>query len=81
MNEKPRWAVGDTGACQPHGIGGKLPFMERSSPPAVVRRIIVCQGPPRCELGECQAIEAIQTECSACRRITVYQDGSEAEAA
>lgn len=41
--------------------------------------VIVCQGPPRCELTGEEAIEAAANGCPWCRRIIVHEDGSETE--
>jgi len=42
--------------------------------------VIACQGPPRCELEWEDAIAAMKAGCVWCRRITICDDGSEAEA-
>ena len=39
--------------------------------------IIVCQGPPRCDLEGDDAIEAQMGGCPWCKRIVIHADGSE----
>lgn len=39
----------------------------------------VCQGPPRCELQGDDAVEAQKAGCPWCRRIYVFEDGTEVE--
>lgn len=39
--------------------------------------IIVCQGPPRCNLDGDAAVEAQMAGCAWCKRITVHADHSE----
>lgn len=41
--------------------------------------IVVCQGPPRCDLVGDEAAATAEAGCVWCRRITVFPDGSEAE--
>ena len=46
--------------------------MKRNDP-----RVIVCQGPPICDLEDDEAVRAQQRGCLWCRIITMHQDGSE----
>lgn len=39
--------------------------------------ITVCQGPPRCDLVDDEAVKAQRAGCPWCKRITVHEDGSE----
>lgn len=41
--------------------------------------IIVCAGPPACDLQDDAAIEAANAGCPLCRRIVVHADGTESE--
>jgi hypothetical protein len=40
-------------------------------------QVIVCQGPPRCDLEGDTAIEAQEAGCKWCKRISVHEDGTE----
>lgn len=40
-------------------------------------QVIVCQGPPRCELEDDEAVRAQIAGCPWCKRIVVHRDGSE----
>lgn len=40
-------------------------------------QVIVCQGPPRCDLEGDEAVAAQMAGCPWCRRITLHDDGSE----
>ena len=40
-------------------------------------QIIVCQGPPRCDLRGDEAVAAQEGGCIWCRRITIHADGGE----
>lgn len=42
-----------------------------------VAEIIVCQGPPRCDLQGDAAVEAAQAGCVWCKRIRIHADGTE----
>lgn len=42
-------------------------------------QVIVCAGPPMCELMEDKAVEAMEAGCPMCRRIIVHPDGTEEE--
>jgi hypothetical protein len=39
--------------------------------------VIVCQGPPRCDLLDDAAVAAMEAGCVWCRRITVHEDYTE----
>lgn len=39
--------------------------------------VIVCQGPPRCDLEGDEAVAAQMAGCQWCRRININDDGSE----
>mgnify|MGYP005613687295 FL=1 len=41
--------------------------------------VIVCAGPPRCDLNGDEAYEAQRAGCIWCRRIACHADGSEIE--
>jgi len=41
--------------------------------------IIVCAGPPACDLQDEAAVEAAQAGCPKCLHILVHHDGSETE--
>lgn len=41
--------------------------------------IVVCEGPPRCELLEDEAMAAQRAGCPLCTRIQIMADGSEIE--
>lgn len=39
--------------------------------------IMSCQGPPRCPLKGAAAVKAQKKDCLWCKRITIWEDGSE----
>lgn len=41
--------------------------------------VIVCRGPPECDLEGDVAVEAAKFGCPRCRRIVIHADGSETE--
>lgn len=45
----------------------------------IVGEIIVCAGPPLCELEGDEAVQAQQDGCPICRRICIHEDGTETE--
>ena len=42
-----------------------------------VVELIICQGPPRCDLDGDEAIKAQQAGCVWCRRTVIHPDGAE----
>lgn len=45
--------------------------------PGLNGTVIVCQGAPRCDLEDGEAVKAQEAGCIWCKRILVFDDGSE----
>lgn len=45
--------------------------------PNEIPQVWVCQGPPRCDLQDMAAVEAMQSGCKFCKTIVCHPDGTE----
>ena len=43
----------------------------------IVGEVICCQGPPRCDLQDEEAVAAQEAGCPWCKRILINEDGDE----
>ena len=43
----------------------------------IISTVIMCQGPPRCDLAGDEAVENQKAGCIWCARLDIYDDGTE----